>query len=169
MTERVIAAIDPGAVTGLAIWRGAKLLAYAQDPAESIVEGWGSYLRENCDLLAIEGVFIGRGVKAGLSVARSSGWIDGALWAVGVRSPRIYPMPTSWRSNLGFKATRDGRRSKRDDYEQDARTLAGQLAETRFAKSRTHEAEAICLGASEVIRCSASDTCLAGLLSRPGA
>lgn len=158
-------AFDPGVMTGFSAWNGHELCFTAQGSVEDVLSAWlptiktvSSSARDS--LVVIEDAFVGKGAHASLSVAKAGGFIDGALWCAGVRSPRWQPIAGQWRKPFKWPGTRPDlskpkgkRRSARADYEEDARDLALKLTGRKFDKSQTHVAEAIVMGLSGVMRC----------------
>lgn len=153
--QRAVVAFDPGQVTGFAVWGEDGLSYSTQGPMRQVLREWVPWLKRALPpFILIEGVFVGKGPHASLEVAGAASFIEGSLWTAGVlHDAEVWkPKPNSWRAKLGFPGSRvDGtgkkRRSKRPDYEEDARCFAQVHAGKRFEEETTHEAEAIAMAA----------------------
>jgi hypothetical protein len=146
----VVAAYDPGVVTGWAIWGEEGLLCSGQGSAEEAMLRSLPFLRQcRVALVAIEAPFLGRGAKASLSVASSSGWVKGALWAAGIDPPEWWmPLATAWRRELGWDVMLEGKRKQRKDWEAEARSFAAPHVGQKLLVKQTHQAEAVCIASA---------------------
>jgi hypothetical protein len=153
-TRPIVIAYDPGKVTGFAAWGPEGLVVSGQGDAETVLLETLPLLRVSPVVYAvIEKAFLGKGTAASLATADAGGFLAGALWASGVRCPVWRPIASQWRAELGFEPWMDlpkegRRRKKRDDFEEDARAFAAGHTDRGFTKSRTHEAEAICMASA---------------------
>lgn len=150
-TNAIVVAFDPGAITGFAVWAEEGLLFSGQGEPDQVLLEIVPFLKSSpVGLITVETAFLGKGAHASLKTATSVGFVKGALWASGVRAEVWEPRAATWRAELGFATwTEDGsRRKKRDDFEEDARAFAAAHLGRKIAKSRTHEAEAICMASA---------------------
>jgi hypothetical protein len=143
-------AYDPGAITGWATWGSDGLVASGQGTAEEAMLRSLPLLRGARVVCAcIEAPFLGRGAGSSLSVAAAGGWIKGALWAAGITPADTWaPLASAWRKELGWTGSVDGRRKKRADWEEEARSFAAPHLGGALLVKQTHQAEAVCMAAA---------------------
>jgi len=140
-----IAAVDPGQMTGVCIANATSIIDAWQDEDETAVRKlirWVQANREAAGCVAIEDQFLGKGIHGSLMVARSSGFVEGALVIAGYPRQRIqWMLPSVWRAEMGLNKGNP----KRAEKEEAARMYAKRITGKTFAVSETHMAEAICM------------------------
>lgn len=140
-----LAAVDPGQMTGVCIANATGIVDAWQDDDETSVRKLIRWVQANKDAagcVAIEDQFLGKGVHGSLMVARSSGFVEGALVIAGYPRQRIqWMLPSVWRAEMGLN--KGNKTSK--EKESAARVYAKRITGKDFAVSETHMAEAICM------------------------
>lgn len=128
--------IDPGKMTGWAIWGDYGLEASSQLPrlhaAQEVLR-----LAAGMHAVFIEDTFIGPGARAAIHVARTTGWMELAVLLGGGGEPTLVKA-SSWRKGCGIK------QRPRKEAEADALAFA-RVHNPRLLARDIHEAEAICI------------------------
>lgn len=143
MSDAVVVAWDPGAVTAVAAWGHAGLLFSFQDEERHALRTGITFMhthRERIVGWTVEALFVGVNARSSLSVAESAGRICGAAWAAGIALVPWRPLSSEWRRDAGLPV---GKRGTREVAEKEARDRASLLLDRTLPRSQTHLAEAI--------------------------
>ena len=168
--RRLVLGIDQGAVTGVAAWGDNGYEFSFQDEERpaliQLLKVLHAYNRQRGEIdvvdAAVEAPFVGKGFGSSLTVAESAGKVTTILWLGGYDRAPWRPMASEWRKLLHFDTRRieqvDGKAknvaAKREDLEDQARRHADALTRCKvpFPKSKTHEAEALCIAKAAWLR-----------------
>lgn len=152
MTDAFIASVDPGSMTGVAVYNIHGLVDAWQDekaPSTRRLIQWMQANRGAISAISIEDQFMGTqkngnaNVSGTLSVCRSAGFVEGALYCAGFPITSIqWVLPSVWRAALGLNTGNKTSRLKEDAAREYAKMVAGHP----FKVSEVHMAEAICMG-----------------------
>lgn len=141
----LVIGVDPGTMTGVALFGPDGLGAHWQDHKSEAVRRLINELRSANDshlVMAIEDAFVGPSAFSSLIVAKNHGWVLGALWCAGVTYQNLWtPKAMEWRKVHGFKSGAKNAHAAALSY------AAGQTG-SEFKPGRIHEAEAICIAAA---------------------
>jgi len=151
-----IGAFDPGTKdnVGFALFSDGEYQWSMQGTSMSVFKEVWSTLRGENVLYVCEDIFVGKGPRSSISLAKSAGEIRGAMRATGVMTGGWYwePMSGDWRKIVGFSSRQPAednpsktRRTSAGEYMEMSCELAKRLTGTTFSKKREHEADAVCI------------------------
>ena len=136
-----VAGVDPGGITGVAILSHNAVIDAWQDELYPSLRRLILWVRENRSAIGrvgIEDAFMGKGPRSSLSVARSGGKVEGALFISGYPVDRVHLLlPSVWRKEVGVVG------KDREEKEASARVIAAGMMCRTFSKAETHTAEAL--------------------------